>query len=70
MIAVVAGAAFGLTGENPVCRLVTDTPEQGSVDKGLQQIDRMSVLFLPVVADAADNPGEDVTGQMRNPYPG
>ena len=30
----------------------------------------MTILFLPVGADATGNPGEDMTGQMGNPDPG
>ena len=30
----------------------------------------MTILFLPVGADATGNPGEDMTGQMGNPNPG
>ena len=70
MVTVIAGTAPGLTGEDPVCRPVTDAPEQGAVDKGFEQIDGMSILLFPVSADAAGNPGEDMTGQMGNPDPG
>ena len=67
---VIAGVAFGLTGKNPVCRLITNAPEQGSVNKGLQQIDWVTILLMPVGADATGDPGEDMTGQMGNPDPG
>ena len=70
MITVIAGAAFGLAGKNPACRLITDAPEQGAIDKGLQQIDWMTIFFLPVGADATGDPGEDMTGKMENPDPG
>lgn len=69
MIAVIAGTASGLTGEDPVCRPITGASEQGPVDKGFQQIDGMSILFLPVRADAMGNPGEDMAGQMGNLNP-
>ena len=70
MVTVIAGAALGLTGEDPVCRPVTDAPEQGAVDKSFKHIDGMSILFFPVFADAMGYPGEDMTGQMGNPDPG
>ena len=70
MITIIAGAAFGLAGKNPVCRLITNAPEQGSVNKGFQQIDWVTILFMPVGADATGDPGEDMTGQMGNPDPG
>lgn len=67
MITVIAGAALGFTGKYPVCRLITDAPEQGAIHKCFEQIDGMSVLLLPVGADATGDPGEDMTGQMGNP---
>ena len=70
MIAIIAGAALGLAGKNPVCRLITNAPEQGSVNKGLQQIDGVTILLMPVSADTTGDPGEDMTGQMGNPDPG
>ena len=70
MITVIAGAAFGLAGKYPVCRLITDAPEQGAIDKGFQQIDWMTIFLMPVVADATGDPGENMTSQMGNPDPG
>jgi len=70
MITVIAGAALGLAGKNPVCRLITDASEQGAVNECFQQIDWMTIFFLPVGADATGDPGEDMTGQMGNPDPG
>jgi hypothetical protein len=61
VIAVIAGTAFGLTGDNPVCRPITGASKQGPVDKGSQQIDRMVILFLPVTADAMGNPRKNMT---------
>ena len=39
VVTIVAGAAFGLAGKNPVCRLIADALKQGEIDKCFQQID-------------------------------
>ena len=70
VISVIAGTAFGLPGESPVGGLVADASVPGAIDKGFEQINRVAVLYLPVRTDPFCNLGQDMTGQMGNPYPG
>jgi len=70
MISVIPGTSFCLTGENPVGCLVTGTVESIVLHEGLQYIHGVAVLLYPVTADTPGYLGEDMTGQVRNRYPG
>src|ERR1019366_6929032 len=40
------------------------------LDEGFQQINRMTILILPVMAQAPGDPAQDMAGQMRHSHPG
>jgi hypothetical protein len=45
-------------------------PKAVRLDEGLQEMNRMPVLILPVRAQAPGNPAQDMAGQMRHSHPG
>src|ERR1017187_8865081 len=66
----VAAPAGGNPHGDPTGGPVSGAGKAVSLDEGLQQINRMTVLSLPVTAQAPGDPAQDMAGQMRHSYPG
>ncbi len=66
---VLACAALRLANADPVGGAVAGAFEAGSVNEGLDEMNRMPVLGQPVRGEAAGKTREQVRGQMRHAHP-
>src|SRR6266446_9833834 len=69
-IAALSASAPSLPYAQPIGRAIASPPESASLDKTFQQIDRMSVLMLPILRESPDRLAQEATGQAGDSQPG
>ena len=70
VVAVLSTASLSLADAGPVRSAVAGALETGTVDEGLDQVDGVAILGLPIGREAAGKTCEHVRGQMWNANPG
>lgn len=70
VVPILPTSSLRLSHTNPIGGLVTRAFEPISFHKGLDQMDRMAVFFLPIRRKTSKNGGQDMAGQMRDLHPG
>jgi hypothetical protein len=64
VVAVLPGSPPGLAGKHPIGSPVAGSGEAGTIDKGFDQADGMSVTLLPVVVQTPGDSRKNVAGEM------
>ena len=64
-----AAAASSLSQAEPISCLIASSDKALPIHESLQQMERLSVLRLPVGDNSLRDTAEDVTGQMRDLNP-
>ncbi len=67
--AVLASASLGLADPYPIGGSISSAGKTVALHKALQQINGMAIFGLPIPVDAAGNPAQNITGQVRHPRP-
>ena len=67
--AVLASSSLGLADPYPIGGSVSSGSKTVALHKALQQINGMAIFGLPIPIEAAGNPAQNITGQVRHPRP-
>src|SRR5437764_12657407 len=67
--AVLASSSLGLADPYPIGGSVSSAGKTVALHKALQQINGMAIFGLPIPIEAAGNPAQNITGQVRYPRP-
>jgi len=70
MVTILPCSPLGLAGKHPIGSSGAGSSEAGTIDKGFDQVNGMSITLLPVVVQTPDDSPKNVAGEMGNFDPG